>query len=1081
MTLTTFTAAGQGDIRQRLNADGVAALGQTAPLVAQAWTSAAPNIAASALSFTAAAKWFSPLPGMLIPIPDGGKLGLSALDGTPAVAGGTACEILLIHSLARLRLERLMVAALEAPGGPVDRSIRPVPATILITGPNPTVDVPWTVAAGEEVLPSGTVTMYDEHGLIIDPFAFAAAVAAVLAVTAAAGAAMPGGGPAGTLAAFAAAAGVGRFVHAIDLHGRPWTDPGGTGGIAVYSGAAGSRVKGSAIATGALVSVPQGQVIATDGNPDDAATAVATPGLTHFGWHTVGRMGVTGLAWPAAGAQAPIRDTLRLVAADPAFHLLGNRTQVVRDGVGGTDAVTAAEAAPIVREGSPVTLFADGRSVLGFMNQVFLGLQGGNPNGPFTTGPIFATSVAYDGATWPLPSAPGPAGAWPSNPVVPAVPGSFATVLGQFGALRTATGVNWVAGTNDVLVTLPAGLPVGSHVRLYPTRVLMGVSPDEQPLLRRADGPGVVVTAGTDTLLLTDPFALGGAVVRPADAHLRADAVVSWLPQGAAPVPQVAFVANLHWAVGADVPPPAAAPANILGAMFWRGQATNPMIGAPLRGPFPLTAILGDPIAWVRQTVRAMSSDSNPREAPRLPTMSRNESLWTVQMPPATPDLYRGVLTGGWLTSETDATAYRLGNPGGAGRHEVHAPGISASSQLGFDLWVAAAHRARPVVPTADAGAALSSGPNAGVQPNWVLVQANTLSSPPPPPTAASTVSAALLQTVPAFVETPELALIPATSTRDAVDWVTNELGTWVSTPNDPELHRQIGREIRTAKFGRRDTQWALRRALRHARELVYIETPLFCGTAHDEGGPADAAAAVDLVWELANRLTIEPRLRVVILVPRETPFVAGYEPFAMYHYERRRLAAQTLALAGGTVDGLAAERPRVVIAHPMGVPGRPLVIRTTTVIVDDTWCLTGASSFSRRGLTFDGSNDVVMTDWNLDRGASVAIRAHRKALMGMHLGVGPTPVGGGTPATATGAPTVDWVRLHQAVSAHEVFADVLLSGGRGKLLPLWRGPDPSAPGAVIPHPATVADPDGRDGASLITSVIAALGGNPSV
>ncbi|MEV0605921.1 hypothetical protein AB0I61_06040 [Polymorphospora rubra] len=286
------------------------------------------------------------------------------------------------------------------------------------------------------------------------------------------------------------------------------------------------------------------------------------------------------------------------------------------------------------------------------------------------------------------------------------------------------------------------------------------------------------------------------------------------------------------------------------------------------------------------------------------------------------------------------------------------------------------------------------------------------------------------------------------------------------------------GEEIRSAKFGRRDTQWALRRALRHARELVYIETPLFCGTAHDDGAPADSAAAVNLVAELATRLTIEPRLRVVILVPRETPFVPGYEPFAMYHYARRRLTAQTLALAGGTVDGLNARRPRVVIAHPMGVPGRPLVIRSTTVIVDDVWCLTGASSYSRRGLTFDGSNDVVMTDWTIDRGASVAIRAHRKALMAMHLGVGPQPVGGGAPASPVGAPAGDWVRLHQGVSAHETFADLLLSGGRGKLLPLWNGPDPNAVNAVIPHPAQVADPDGRDGASLITSVIAALGGN---
>jgi hypothetical protein len=59
------------------------------------------------------------------------------------------------------------------------------------------------------------------------------------------------------------------------------------------------------------------------------------------------------------------------------------------------------------------------------------------------------------------------------------------------------------------------------------------------------------------------------------------------------------------------------------------------------------------------------------------------------------------VLTGGWLTSESDSTAYRLGNPGGGGRPRA--------CQLGFDLWVARVHRALPVVPTADAGGALAA------------------------------------------------------------------------------------------------------------------------------------------------------------------------------------------------------------------------------------------------------------------------------------------------------------------------------------------------------------------------------------
>jgi len=75
--------------------------------------------------------------------------------------------------------------------------------------------------------------------------------------------------------------------------------------------------------------------------------------------------------------------------------------------------------------------------------------------------------------------------------------------------------------------------------------------------------------------------------------------------------------------------------------------------------------------------------------------MFRNESRFALQLLPlAGHDLYRAFLTGGWLTSETDVQSPRLEDPGGAGKHEVHAPAITATSQLGFDLWVAATHRA---------------------------------------------------------------------------------------------------------------------------------------------------------------------------------------------------------------------------------------------------------------------------------------------------------------------------------------------------------------------------------------------------
>jgi hypothetical protein len=68
-----------------------------------------------------------------------------------------------------------------------------------------------------------------------------------------------------------------------------------------------------------------------------------------------------------------------------------------------------------------------------------------------------------------------------------------------------------------------------------------------------------------------------------------------------------------------------------------------------------------------------------------------------------------------------------------------------------------------------------------------------------------------------------------------------------------------------------------------------------------------------------------------------------GYEPWSMYFYAERLRAVQILRSAAGDLPAPGGgARPRVVVAHLMGAPGRPLVIQTTTVIVDDNWLITG-------------------------------------------------------------------------------------------------------------------------------------------
>jgi hypothetical protein len=1044
--------AGEGDIRQRLTNDGLASLGLAGPLLSTVWTPGAPSLNVATLRFTVTGSWYAPLAGMLLPVADGSKLGLSGLDGLPVVpvpppgSPPTRCAVLKVHPQARLRLERLLALMLQT-SGPVDQSLRPVPSTILITGPAAAaVDLAQQLAAGEPGMPAGQVSMHDEHGLIVDPFAFGAAVAALIGQTSVLGApGVPMG--AGTPLSYAQQSiqppgSPTTFVHVVDLHGRPWlsTAPAGVG---LYNP---PQQLIADLGDGQLHAWPQGAVLAANADPTNA-----TPGATstRFGFGTVGALGTQPVNWPTLPAGAPplARDTMRVVAVDPAYHLLGNRTQAQRDVIAAADEQTALEQPPLVRQGSPVTLLPDGRSVLGQFQALFG--SGGN------TGPIFGASVQYDDAsTWTMPATAGPAGAWPAGAAA-ATPSAD-----QLAALRTDTTVSWIDNSDDVLVTLPAALPAGTVIRLYPIKVLLGTGPDEQPLLRRVDGPGTLVGSGSTQLVLTG--------VEAGSTQVRADALVTWIPLVGA-LPQVRFVANLRWPISGSGPRPSGPPAggNLLTGDFWRGTARNAMVGADPSGGFDLEDFVNDPIGSIAEIIRQLTAPTGRvRETPRLPTMCRNESLLAVQLPvTGGPTGYLALLTGGWLTRDSDTHSYRLGNPGAAGEHEVHAPGLVATGELGFDLWVAAAHRALPLVPPA-----LSNDPVN----NWVAFQANPDSVAPAPASPGGTIAGAVLQTVSAFAETPELGAVPDDQINDVATWLQSQpWAGFLTVPNSPELSRQLSREVRSARYGRRDAGWALRRAIGHARELVYVETPLFGATSHTTGRPEDVDAEVDLVAELVTRLGQEPRLRVVILVSRDTPFVPGYEPWANRFHALRTSVANQLVAAGGTVDSPAGPRSRVVIAHPVGAPGRPLVIRTTTVIVDDVWCLTGASTWTRRGLTFDGATDVVLADWALDRGAGTAIRAHRKALMAAHLGVGPTPVGGGVPVSPVGAPTGDWVRLHQPVSAHEVFADLLAGGGRGKLLPLWDGPSTGA------HDVTVADPDGRaDGSNLELIVFAALNSN---
>jgi hypothetical protein len=151
----------------------------------------------------------------------------------------------------------------------------------------------------------------------------------------------------------------------------------------------------------------------------------------------------------------------------------------------------------------------------------------------------------------------------------------------------------------------------------------------------------------------------------------------------------------------------------------------------------------------------------------------------------------------------------------------------------------------------------------------------------------------------------------------------------------------------------------------------------------------------------------------------------------------------------------------RVTVLHPIGFPGRPLRTGTTVVCVDDVWLLVGTSSPTRRGLTFDGSTDVVLLDRQLDEGYSAGIRQLRRALMGRMVGAS-APSAGAT-STAT------WVKLARPAPAALAVSELVgTEGGAGLAEPLYT-PTPTA-GHGQPAAPSLADPDGRNVSSFIVA-----------
>jgi len=267
-----------------------------------------------------------------------------------------------------------------------------------------------------------------------------------------------------------------------------------------------------------------------------------------------------------------------------------------------------------------------------------------------------------------------------------------------------------------------------------------------------------------------------------------------------------------------------------------------------------------------------------------------------------------------------------------------------------------------------------------------------------------------------------------------------------------------LERELTSSYYGRRDAQWALKSAIKSARHLIYIETPGFCSTS----ALPPSKYAADLIATLKTQLQDRPGLRAIICVPKVPDFAPGYEGMSAYEVQDR------LAIVRGstTANPVVAPMPdaQSIVFHPVGFPGRFSRVETNVVIVDDIWVMIGGASLRRRGLTMDGSSDLVVTDTLIENGRSAAIRDFRRGLMANRLGL--------DKADST---QPSYVALSEASTA---FLLVKNAVDLGDIKPLWDGVTPGVT-PMPPLPDTQANPDGRD-LDILTAGFIAVFGNVS-
>lgn len=731
------------------------------------------------------------------------------------------------------------------------------------------------------------------------------------------------------------------------------------------------------------------------------------------------------------------------------------------------------EPKPAVRLNEQVSFLNSGNAVMGRLSTIF---SGGPTQSLLTATTIDSKLVLPADAT---------NVDWPAFPALPggliaddaSFPADFKT---QLQANATATFIDATTPpAKDVLLRLQ-GLPKGAAVRVYNRVFLEGAN------IERGDGAGSVVNTelapasdrtfnGEAVIVLKDPLGImrpDGTFVVPGNPTLICDIMIVLRN----PARKRLFGA-LTFTVGSPVTVPAVPADNTLAGLPNKGISSAGILGLN-NGAIP--AIDLSSFNNILNSILALGGEAQPRDANRLPTMMRKELLAASQK----ASLWQALISAGAINRNMHNALQEIGCPGSLGGKENTSFGLyTENARLSYDLARMTFRRTNSfyerIVQLANS--------------SWNEPTANTtLGETDATTNSVGTFAGAVLQNISPFCETPELALlksilesnidsIPATFddlVNLVVGWINNiNLGglpgllqtgatslqtILVTTLNNlkdnnalnesdkERLYNELKRELSSSCFGRRDTQWAIEQAFKQARKFIYIETP---GLSFTEGTHQDYS--LNLWNVLQTQLSSKPGLKVILCVPKKPDYNKKYDQWIRSEIKERYQLIQ----------GLPANQ--VVCFHPIGFPGRLNNIENNLIVVDDQWALCGSSAMRRRGITFDGSADLVFTDFDTINGHAGSIRQMRKQLFALRLGVDKSATG----STRT-------VILEDPLQTFNLIREMLVAGGLGKIERLWNG---RTEGITFSEPTIdrlVANPDGNEFnliGTLLNTAIAGL------